>query len=435
MNRDEVDVTIHGIPFTGGNSPEQEEEFRDLAFGMFIHWSCDSILGSEISHPLVGASERILKQYHEFFPSHFYPRRFDPEEYADLADAVGMTYFCFTAKHHSGFCMFDTKTTRFNVMNSRYGRDVTRAFVEAFRRRGLRTGLYFSPLDFEWLYNNHIPIRFLHESVVPATNPGLMEYNRRQLRELLANYGKIDLVFFDGPPDGLKQEVWRFNREILVTRGEMPTPEQEVPETVLDRAWESCCTIGSQWNWHPRMLADKTAHQLLELLIEIRAKGGNLLLNVTPAPDGTIPQEQESLLREMGLWLFWNRPAIYKVRPWKTPCETTDDGEKIWYTRAKDGRTLYAFLLDPRPYLRGQRREFLLKAPLEEPIESVELLGQNGVILEHAPEDADVATRWRKTERGILVSAVRCFRPCGSSTYDMPCVIRIRLRPDGGVSA
>ena len=349
MNRNEVDVTIHGTPFTGGNSPEQEEEFRDLAFGMFIHWSCDSILGSEISHPLVGASERIVKQYHEFFPSHFYPRRFDPEEYADLADAVGMTYFCFTAKHHSGFCMFDTKTTRFNVMNSRYGRDVTRAFVEAFRRRGLRTGLYFSPLDFEWLYNNHIPIRFLHESVVPATNPGLMEYNRRQLRELLANYGKIDLVFFDGPPDGLKQEVWRFNREILVTRGEMPTPEQEVPETVLDRAWESCCTIGSQWNWHPRMLADKTARQLLELLIEIRAKGGNLLLNVTPAPDGTIPREQESLLREMGLWLFWNRPAIYKVRPWKTPCETTDDGEKIWYTRAKDGRTLYAFLLDPRP--------------------------------------------------------------------------------------
>ncbi len=427
MNRNDVDVTILEKTFSGGNAADRVEMFRDLALGMFIHWSCDSLLGSEISHPLVGASERILRQYHEFFPSHFNPRRFDPEDYAELADAVGMNYFCFTAKHHSGFCMFDTKTTRFNVMNSRYGRDVTREFIEAFRRHGLRTGIYFSPLDFEWLYNNRIPIRFLHESVIPANNPGLMEYNRRQVRELLANYGKIDLFFFDGPPEGLKQEVWRFNRDILVTRGEMATPEQEVPDTILDEAWESCCTIGSQWNWHPRMVADKTARQLVELLIETRAKGGNLLLNVTPAPDGTIPQEQESLLRELGLWLFWHRPAIYEVRPYKKAYEELPDGGRIWYTQSKDRKTIFAFLVDGKRYDRGQRREFLLTVPAMEKIASVELLGQNGTILEHSPENADIKTRWEQSEKGVSVSAVRCLRPCGASTYDMPYVLRISL--------
>ena len=136
MNRNDVDVTILEKTFSGGNAADRVEMFRDLALGMFIHWSCDSLLGSEISHPLVGASERILRQYHEFFPSHFNPRRFDPEDYAELADAVGMNYFCFTAKHHSGFCMFDTKTTRFNVKNSSYGRDVKREFIEFLKKDG-----------------------------------------------------------------------------------------------------------------------------------------------------------------------------------------------------------------------------------------------------------------------------------------------------------
>lgn len=427
MNRNEVDVTIQQEVFTGGNAPDRVEMFRDLALGMFIHWSCDSLLGSEISHPLVGASERILRQYHEFFPSHFNPRRFDPEDYAELADIAGMKYFCFTAKHHSGFCMFDTRTTQFNVMNSRYGRDVTREFVEAFREHGIRTGLYFSPLDFEWLYNNHIPIRFLHDSVIPENNPGLMEYNRKQLQELLANYGKIDLVFFDGPPEGLKQDVWRFNKDILVTRGEMATPEQVLPEKALDEAWESCYTIGSQWNWHPRMLADKTARQLVEMLIETRAKGGNLLLNVSPAPDGTVPREQESLLRELGLWLFWHNPAIYEVRPYKIACEYMPDGGKIWYTQSKKRDTVYAFLVDGKDFDRGQRREFLLTALAGEEISSVELLGQNGAVLEHSPDGVDVKTHWKRTESGLQVSAMRCLRPCGALKYEMPYVIRICL--------
>ena len=175
------------------------------------------------------------------------------------------------------------------------------------------------------------------------------------------------------------------------------------------------------------MVADKTARQLVELLIETRAKGGNLLLNVTPAPDGTIPQEQESLLRELGLWLFWHRPAIYEVRPYKKAYEELPDGGRIWYTQSKDRKTIFAFLVDGKRYDRGQRREFLLTVPAMEKIASVELLGQNGTILEHSPENADIKTRWEQSEKGVSVSAVRCLRPCGASTYDMPYVLRISL--------
>ncbi len=421
----EVDVTIDQEVFTGGNSRERLEWFCDLALGMFIHWGVDSPLGLEISHPMVGASERVLDQYENWLPQRFNPRRFNPEDYAELADIAGMKYCCFTAKHHSGFCMFDTASTSYNVMNSRYGRDITAQFVEAFRSYNLGVGLYFSPLDFHWLRHNGIPLRFLNPSVIPANNPGLMDYNRRQLGELLSGYGKIDMIFFDGPPDGLKEPVWRHDPEIIITRGEMPTPEQNLPEVPLAVPWESCHTLGGQWNWHPQMLINKTARQLVEMLIETRAKGGNLLLNVTPAPDGTIPQEQENLLRELGLWLFWHHPAIYEVRPYRVDSEATPNG-KIWYTRGKDHKSIYAFIVDDVNYKRGMRREILLKSITREKIRQVELLGQNGTILEHA-DNLDVTTRWEQTAEGLLVSAVRCLRPAGQAEYNFPFVLKITL--------
>ncbi len=421
----EVDITIDHEVATGGNDPKRLEYFSDLALGMFIHWSVDSPLGLEISHPMIGASERVLDQYEHWLPRRFNPRRFNPEDYAELADIAGMKYCCFTAKHHSGFCMFDSATTPYNVMNSRYGKDITAQFVEAFRMYNLGVGIYFSPLDFYWLRRNDIPLRFISPSVIPANNPGLMEYNRRQLGELLSNYGKIDMMFFDGPPDGLKEQVWESDPEIIITRGEMPTPEQNLPDAPLPMPWESCHTLGSQWNWHPQMTTNKTARQLVEMLIETRAKGGNLLLNVTPAPDGTIPPDQENVLRELGLWLFWHNPAIYEVRPYRVESENTANG-KIWYTRAKDNKSIYAFIVDNVNFKRGMRREILCKSVAGENIRNVELLGQNGTILEHG-DGVDVGTRWERTGEGLLVSAVRCLRPAGQFEYNFPFVLKISL--------
>ena len=410
----------------GGNLPERGEWFRDLALGMFIHWNVDSPLGGEISHPMIAAEERVLRQYEEDLPRQFYPSRFRADDYALLADTVGMRYFMFTAKHHAGFCMYDSKVTSFNVMNSAFGRDITREFVDAFRRRNLGVGLYFSPLDFYWLWKNGRKLQFMNDEVVPAANPGLRDYNRRQLAELMTNYGDIDLLFFDGPPEGLKEQSWQLNRNAVVTRGEMQTPEQHLPDAVLDEPWETCHTIGDQWNWKATNTVNKTGSDLIRLLIETRAKGGNLLLNVTPDPYGQIPAEQEAVLRELGLWIFWNRPAVYGVRPW----HTLRDGN-IRFAREKDTDTVFAYVVDGVPWPRGERREFLLRGLRATERSTVELVGQNGEIMEHSHGETDIETHWRQTDDGLFVSAMRCYRPYGNMRWHNPAVIRVTYAEKG----
>lgn len=417
-----VDETIERTAevHTGGNNPEREEWFRDLALGMFIHWNLDSPLGGEISHPMIGASDRILKQYLEDLPARFNPKNFDADDYAALAETVGMRYFCFTTKHHAGFCMYDTATNNFNVMNSRYGKDITGLFVDAFRERGMGVGLYFSPLDFYWLLNKGKKLQFMCDDVVPAHNPGLMEYNKTQLAELLGNYGKIDTVFFDGPADGLKEQTWNTDSDTIVTRGEMPTPEQYLPDKAIPEVWETCHTIGSQWNWKATHDVNHSGTELIKLLIETRAKGGNILINVTPDPYGRIPVEQDNILRELGLWIFWNKPAVYHARPWSHLRE----GD-IWYSQEKGTGDIFAYIVDGVVWERGERREFTLKKVKATDKTKVELVGQNGQILEHSYGDRDISTRWRQTDRGLYISAVRCYRPYGNMKWHNPVVIRI----------
>jgi alpha-L-fucosidase len=170
------------------------------------------------------------------------------------------------------------------------------------------------------------------------------------------------------------------------------------------------------------MLLDKSLRQLIELLIKTRAMGGNLLLNVTPNPDGTIPSEQENVLRELGLWLFWHRPAIYQAYPYRVTSEA--DG-RIYYTQSKAGDVVYAFIVDEVSYERGMRREFCLKEVTATDGTKVELLGQNGEILEHAPRTQDVKTRFEQRPEGLWISAMRCLRPSGGRDYMYPFVLKI----------
>src|SRR5687767_4340890 len=134
------------------NKPERLEWFRDAAFGLFIHWSVDAPLGGVISHSLVGASEDYTRRFFDELPRAFHPRKFQPRDWASLAKLAGMRYVAFTSKHHAGLCMYDTKTTHYNVMTTPYGRDVTREIVDAFRAEGLAVGHYFSPDDFHYLH-------------------------------------------------------------------------------------------------------------------------------------------------------------------------------------------------------------------------------------------------------------------------------------------
>ena len=420
----EVDVTLQDHDWTkptpGGlkNDPEREEWFRDLGLGLFIHWSLDTPLGSVISHWMCGADEPMRRNFVDNYPALFNPRKFHADDWARTAKLNGFKYMVFTTKHHSGFCMYDTKTTPFNVMNTAFGRDIHKELVESFSRLDIATGIYFSPFDFTWLMNHGKQLHFATPEVLPENNPEFMEYNREQLRELMTNYGKTNMVFFDGPPVGLKEIVWQTDPQALVTRGEMNTPEQNLPDEAIDGVWEANYTLGTQWNYKATNEVYKTGTEIIELLITIRARGGNLLLNITSDPHGCIPVEQEELLGELGLFLFFNGEAIYDVRP----LAVTHDGP-IWYTKAKDCDTVYAFITG-ESWTYSERKEVVLKSVRATQQTVVSMVGQNGEVLEHCP-DADIETRWEQKEDGLHISAVRAYRPYNDRKWPNPAVLRI----------
>ncbi|MCB1133647.1 MAG: alpha-L-fucosidase, partial [Verrucomicrobiae bacterium] len=271
------------------NKPERLEAFRDQALGMFIHWSVDSQLGTVISHSLVGADEAYARRFFEELPRSFNPTKFDPTEWASMARLCGFKYAVFTNKHHSGFCMFPTKTTDFSVERTPWKRDITRMYADAFREAGLGVGFYFSPDDFWLLHKQGRQIARNVPEVMPRNNPELMRHNLAQIEELYTGYGAVDYLFIDGQPDGIRDLAWKLQPNTLVTRGAMETPEQRLPKEALDNAWEACFTLGTQWQFKPTNENYKSGTALIEMLIETRAKGGNLLLNVGPEPSGVIP--------------------------------------------------------------------------------------------------------------------------------------------------
>jgi alpha-L-fucosidase len=401
-----------------GNRPERLEWFRDLGFGLFIHWSLDSQVSSVISHSMVGASEEYLERYVTELPRSFNPRRFEPREWARLARLAGFTYVVFTAKHHSGFCMFETKTTDFSIMSTPYGRDVTRELVDAFRAEGLAIGLYFSPDDFHFLHQQGTLISRRRPEAQPLDNPELLAHDQAQLRELMTNYGRIDMVFIDGPPGGLREIVWELDPEALVTRGALETPEQYTPGVPLEGAWEGNLTMGTQWQYRGTNETYKSGTELIGTLIETRAKGGNLLLNIGPRPDGVIPEEQEARLREIALWNLVNREAILAVRPWVL----TNEGD-IWFTRARGADTVYAAVTRPDwPW--GTAKSFTLKSVKATAGTEVSVLGQNDVVLEYRPE-IEPRTTFEQTAEGLRITAWRAQRLYNDRRWPNPVVVKI----------
>jgi alpha-L-fucosidase len=156
------------------NKPERIEWFRDQGFGLFIHWSLDSQIGSVISHSMVGASEDYLSRFINDLPKTFNPHKFNPRDWAVLAKLAGVRYVVFTSKHHSGFCMFHTATTDYSIRNTPFQRDITGEVLQAFREQGIAPGLYFSPDDFWWLHRNGKKLQRNVPEVAPANNSGLL---------------------------------------------------------------------------------------------------------------------------------------------------------------------------------------------------------------------------------------------------------------------
>lgn len=320
---------------------ERLEWWKDARFGMFIHWGPVSLKGTEIGWSR--GQEWSIEEYDALYKQ-FNPVKFDALEWVRIAKAAGMKYIVFTSKHHDGFCMWDTKYTDFNIMNSPFKRDVMKELSEACRKEGIALGFYHSTCD--W-----------HHPDFPLTSPGgsvkretsnldrYTEYLKNQSVEIITNYGPLLVMWYDVPQQfdsirgqGVIDHIRKIQPDVLVNnrtgaRGDFDTPEQRVGSFQIDRPWETCMTIARQWAWKPDDDV-KSLEQCLHSLIRSAGGDGNLLFNVGPRPDGTIEPLQVERLREMGLWLDKFGYTIYETRggPFK-PADwgvTTRRGNKVF---------------------------------------------------------------------------------------------------------
>ncbi len=297
--------------------------WRSAKFGMFIHWGIYSV---PARGEWVMYWERIPKDEYKKFAENFNPENFNPEEWVLLAQKAGMKYMVLTTRHHDGFSLFKSKVSNFTAFDF-CGRDLIKEFVEACRKHGMRIGFYYSLLD--WRYDAY----FKGPEKDPAGWKKLVEYIHSQVKELMSNYGKIDILWYDGawpykPEDWESEKLNRMVRElqpeiIINNRSGLPedfdTPEQFIPGTfpykeVPQRDWESCMTLNDHWGYCKGDDNWKTPKQIIMNLARCCSGGGNYLLNVGPEPDGSIPEESVKILEEVGKWLSVNGESIYGTK-------------------------------------------------------------------------------------------------------------------------
>jgi len=371
------------------NDPARTELFRDIGLGLFIHWGPNSQVGTEISWPLFNASDEYIRKYYALAET-FDPAAFDPAAWARLAKLAGMAYVVFTAKHHDGFCNFDTGYSDFKITRTPYGRDIAAMVAEAFRKEGILVGFYYSPGDFRYQWATGQRTGHIYEPGFESTAPfgpkqvGFLDYERGHIEELLTRYGDVFLLWFDGKCEPLKKHAWRVRQDVFIGRGEIPTPEQEIPGRSDDRAWESCLTTSYQWSYLPGAEVRPSA-EIIENIIHIRARGGNMLLNIGPRPDGRIAPADEDLLRDLGLWMMLYGESVRGVRPWVVTNEAD-----VWFTQKRAEGTVYALA-----GLKENTRSLVLRSVEASPETEVTLLGQEG----NCP--------WEQTPAGLKVTVTR----------------------------
>ena len=381
------------------NDPDKTDIFRDAGLGLFVHWGPNSQMGSEISWPLNNASQGYMEKYYALAET-FNPVKFDAAEWAKLAKLAGMEYVVFTAKHHDGFCMFDTRYSDFKITNTPYEKDILAQVAEAFRKEGLLVGFYYSPGDFRYHYETKVPQKglmtpaFESETQFGPAQRGFLAYEQGHVEELLTQYGDIFMLWFDGKCEPLKKHAWRIRQDVFIGRGEIPTPEQRIPGEAAEHAWESCMTTSWQWSYQPHPDL-RTSKEVINNLVKIRSRGGNMLLNVGPRPDGKIESPDEAILRDLGLWMMMYGEAVRQVRPWIVTNE-----EDVWLTQKKNGETstLYAitdFGYDEEgtSWQQFSGRRLSLKSVKATELTKVSILGQSG------------ECTWHQDDKGLHITA------------------------------
>jgi alpha-L-fucosidase len=293
--------------------PERLRWFTDARFGMFLHWGLYSC---------VGRGEWLM--YREHVPvdeyarlaDDFNPRHYNPRDWVALAQDAGMKYMVLTTRHHDGFCLFDSQVSDFTVPKTSCGRDLVAEYAEACHSMGMRMGLYYSLTD--WRYPGAFPGEPYDSDI---DYEPMVEQAHAQVRELMTNYGKVDLLWYDGASPA---DIWRAEELNAMARSLQPdilinnragtpedfgTPEQNIEAE--DRPWEACVTINDEWGYVPGEKNYKTVMQVIGTLITCASQGGNLLLNVGPDGDGRIPQAASDRLRMVGKWMRVNGESIY----------------------------------------------------------------------------------------------------------------------------
>lgn len=313
--------------------------WRQAKFGMFIHWGLYSILGREAW--AMGDEDIPLEEY-ERLAQQFRPLPNAARAWARMARAAGMRYMVLTTKHHEGFCLFDSKLTDYCAPKQLARRDLVREFVDAARAEGLRVGFYYSLMDWhhpDWRLAKHDA----------AARDRFISYTHGQLRELMANYGRVDILWYDMavPLDAAGWKSEQMNRMVLELQpdivinnrnrlgGDFSTPEQSTQAGKAD--WESCMTMNDSWGHIPGDHNWKSAKQLLQNLVECTRDGGNYLLNMGPMADGSVPEPSIERLQTIGQWLQRNGDSVYATQLCKFP-----HGNIGVYTRK--GNTLFVHI-------------------------------------------------------------------------------------------
>lgn len=349
------------------------QEWQNLKFGLLMHWGPYSQWGIVESWSICSEDEPWCRRKNENYVEYkkdyenlkrtFNPVNFSPEKWAEAARNAGMKYVVFTTKHHDGFCMFDTQYTDYKITDSECPfsshslADITKEIVNAFREHGFWIGAYFSKPDWHseyyWWPNFATPDRNVNYDIkkYPDRWEKFIEYTHNQIEELIKNYGKIDILWLDGGwvRKREREEIamrlldpnYKFIRfqnqdihmeqlvktirfkqpELIVVDRAVPgkfqnylTPENRIPDKMLPYPWETCMPMATSWSHVPNDTY-KSPRQLIHLLVDIVAKGGNLLLNIGPDSKGNFDDDAYDRLKQIGEWMHINSEAIYDTRP------------------------------------------------------------------------------------------------------------------------
>ncbi|MDR3712598.1 MAG: alpha-L-fucosidase [Puia sp.] len=371
-------------------------QWQDIKFGLLMHWGTYSEWGIVESWSICPEDEGWTQRrgpyadsYYDYVHAYenlqttFNPVKFDPDKWAAAAKEAGMKYVVFTTKHHDGFCMFDTKQTDYKITSPRTPfssnprSNIAKEVFDAFRKENFMIGAYFSKPDWHspdywWPY---FPPKDRNVDYDPKKYPAKWQafknYTYNQIEELMTGYGKVDILWLDGgwvrPYKSIDAKVdWQKNipydqdidmpRIAKMARTHQPglivvdrtvegeyenytTPEQTILSEPVMHPWESCLTMGNSWSYVPHDHY-KSAAELVDLLVKIVSRGGNLLLNIGPSPEGDWDDTAYSRLKEIGAWMKANGEGIYNSKP-----AAPYSNGNVFYTQSKDGKKAYAFYL------------------------------------------------------------------------------------------